>query len=175
MFQLMTECVEQLKDYLEKPAKNEEILEMKEIVSRFNTEIIGSCAFGLQFNAIKDESSKFREMGRKLFEPSILAPYKRIVRIIFPIIAKILNIRSLTKEQTDFFIGVVKDTIEYRETNKIIRNDFMQLLIQLKNKGSIQYDGDDESSNDNKNISNHEVINETRNNTEMGNLLLKLY
>lgn len=32
---------------------------------------------------------------------------------------------------------MVSDTIEYREKNNVKRNDFMDLLIQLKNKGTI--------------------------------------
>jgi cytochrome P450 family 6 len=29
---------------------------------------------------------------------------------------------------------MVKETVEYREINNVKRNDFMQLMIQLKNK-----------------------------------------
>jgi hypothetical protein len=29
---------------------------------------------------------------------------------------------------------MVRDTVEYREKNDVKRNDFMQLLIQMKNK-----------------------------------------
>lgn len=43
----------------------------------------------------------------------------------------------------EFFTGVVKDTIEYREKNKVVRNDFLQLLMELKNKGYIEGDGVD--------------------------------
>lgn len=35
---------------------------------------------------------------------------------------------------------MVGDTITYREANGIKRNDFLDLLIQLKNKGSIEDD-----------------------------------
>lgn len=34
-------------------------------------------------------------------------------------------------------MGVVKNTVEYRENNKVSRKDFMQLLIQLKNQGTL--------------------------------------
>ena len=141
MFHLMVECVEQFKEFLNEAAEQEEILDMKEVVSKFNTEVIGSCAFGLQFNAIKDDKSEFRKMGRKVFEPSITAPLRRLART-FPFLSKFLRIRMFSHEISDFFTGLVKDTIEYREKNNIVRNDFMQLLIQLKNKGTIQYDDD---------------------------------
>ncbi|KAJ9579607.1 hypothetical protein L9F63_004686, partial [Diploptera punctata] len=156
MFNLMLECVDQLKEYLDKYADNEETLEMKEVMSKFTTEVVGSCAFGLNFNAIKDENSEFRKMGRKIFEASITAPFKRFVRITFPFILKVLRISPISPELVNFFTGVVKDTIQYREKNNVVRNDFLQLLIELKHKGSIEYE---DSSEINKNELYHEEIN----------------
>lgn len=37
-------------------------------------------------------------------------------------------------------LAIVKDTIEYREQNGIVRKDLLQLLMQLRNKGSIEED-----------------------------------
>ncbi|CAD7079479.1 unnamed protein product [Hermetia illucens] len=41
-------------------------------------------------------------------------------------------------------MGIVRETVDYREKNNIRRNDFMDLLIQLKNHAKI--DGDDHES-----------------------------
>ena len=38
------------------------------------------------------------------------------------------------KDVSKYFMKMVKDTVEYREKNDVKRNDFMQLLIQMKNK-----------------------------------------
>ncbi|KAJ9593858.1 hypothetical protein L9F63_027499 [Diploptera punctata] len=40
-------------------------------------------------------------------------------------------------EVTKFFLELTEKTLEYREKNNIIRKDLMELLKQLKNKGSI--------------------------------------
>lgn len=38
---------------------------------------------------------------------------------------------------TEFVVKVIKDTVDYREKNNICRNDFMDLLIQLENEGTV--------------------------------------
>lgn len=37
-----------------------------------------------------------------------------------------------------FFLNAIKETMDYREQNNVRRNDFMDLLIQLKNKGKLE-------------------------------------
>jgi cytochrome P450 family 6 len=41
----------------------------------------------------------------------------------------------------DFFLKLIIETVDYREKNKIVRNDFLSMLIQLKNNGKL--DGDE--------------------------------
>lgn len=41
---------------------------------------------------------------------------------------------------------LVHRTIEYREKNKVIRKDMLQLLLQLRNTGKINDDNDEEWS-----------------------------
>lgn len=140
MFNLMNECAEELRNFLEGPASRNEDLEVKEIMSKFTTDIIGSCVFGLKCNSLTDPNSEFRSMGRKAVEPSL----SRVIRLLLGILVPKLGIRILPWEVTQFFISAVRDTIQYREQHNIVRNDFMQLLMQLKNEGRVQDDGDDE-------------------------------
>lgn len=53
--------------------------------------------------------------------------------LTFRDLARKMGMRLFRKDVGDFFMGVVRDTIEYRERNKVNRNDFMDLLIKLKN------------------------------------------
>ncbi|GFG30581.1 hypothetical protein Cfor_10498 [Coptotermes formosanus] len=139
MFSLMNECAEELRNYLEGPASRNEDLEVKEIMAKFTTDIIGSCVFGLKCNSLKDPNSEFRTMGRKVVEPSL----NGVIRLLLGILVPQLGIRILPWEVTQFFISAVSDTIKYREQHNIVRNDFMQQLIQLKNEGKVQNDDDE--------------------------------
>ncbi|PNF20303.1 Cytochrome P450 6a2 [Cryptotermes secundus] len=140
MFHLMIECAEQLKDYLEKPAQNGEILEMKEAVAKYSTNVIGLCAFGLQFNAINESDSEFRRIGRRVFETSVIAAELRMLQSAYPSAMKIFPMKIVPDEVNKHVIRTVKEVMEYREKNNVSRNDFMQLLIELKNKGRVHDD-----------------------------------
>lgn len=52
-----------------------------------------------------------------------------------------LNMQITPKNIQDFYLKLIIDTVAYREKNNIQRNDFLSLLIQLKNNG--KFDGDD--------------------------------
>lgn len=45
----------------------------------------------------------------------------------------ILEFVTINTEVTAFFTALVKSTVQYRESNKINRPDFLQLLINMKN------------------------------------------
>jgi cytochrome P450 family 6 len=47
-----------------------------------------------------------------------------------------------------------EDTVNYRERNNITGNDFMQLLIQIKNKGKLDEENEILDTNDHGNLEN---------------------
>jgi cytochrome P450 family 6 len=49
---------------------------------------------------------------------------------------------------------MVQDTVNYREKNNITRNDFMQLLIQIRNKGKVEEDHSYPEQNGHENLQN---------------------
>lgn len=60
------------------------------------------------------------------------------------------HVKWLPDDVAAFFMKVVLDTVEYREKNNVRRNDFMDLLIDLKN-------GNQESSDMDKLITLNEL------------------
>ncbi|XP_055542010.1 probable cytochrome P450 6a17 [Wyeomyia smithii] len=118
-------------------------VEMKEFLARFTTDVIGTCAFGLECNSLKDPEAKFRQMGRKALALTPMGFLRRILSFTFRDLAKALNVRISDPDVADFFMNAVRETIEYREKNNVRRNDFMDLLIKLKNDQPID-DGSEE-------------------------------
>ncbi|XP_059610495.1 probable cytochrome P450 6a14 [Phlebotomus argentipes] len=124
--------------YLGECADNEEEVELKDVLARFTTDVIGSCAFGIECNSLKDPNTQFREMGKKTFELKGFDFIRILFITMFPNIGRALRMKMNKDDVTDFFMNVLRETIEYREKNDVKRNDFLSLLIQLKNTGKIE-------------------------------------
>ncbi|KFB39403.1 hypothetical protein ZHAS_00006840 [Anopheles sinensis] len=117
-------------------------VEMKELLARFTTDVIGTCAFGIDCNSLNDPNAEFLRMGRRVFE----VPRGRILKFFFMAtfkdFSRRIHIKGTSEEVSEFFFKVVRETIEYREKNNIQRNDFMNLLMQLKNGGQLDESGE---------------------------------
>nr|CAD7256497.1 unnamed protein product [Timema shepardi] len=140
MFHVLTECASEMNTYVESIASKQEYIEMRELFAQYNTEIVGSCAFGIKFNTINNPKSEFRAIGRTIFNQSFFQMMKGITITIFPVLAKCFSFTIFDLKASRFFRGIVEDTIAHREKNDISRNDFLQLLIQLKKKGYVTAD-----------------------------------
>lgn len=67
MFPLVRDCGSKLHTVLEGLSGQEDFC-VKDICARFTTDVIGTCAFGLEINSLDDPDSIFRKMGNKVFE-----------------------------------------------------------------------------------------------------------
>ncbi|XP_044260317.1 probable cytochrome P450 6a23 [Tribolium madens] len=133
MFPTLVECVSLLLDAMVEKSVQ---IDIKELLGRFTTDIIGSCAFGLDCNTIKEENSPFRHYGKKVFFSTKLRTLKLTFASSFPTLGRLLRIRQVSSDVSDFFRKIVKDTIEYREENQFSRPDFLQMLIDLRKEGA---------------------------------------
>jgi cytochrome P450 family 6 len=134
MFGTLVDCGKELQVCLQEPANNEETIEIKDILARYSTDIIASCAFGIQCNCLKNPDSEFRNWGREVFKPSFKSKLLTNLRFLLPSAGRLFRLSVLPDEVSNYFMNMVKETVEYREKNNVVRNDFMQLMIQLKNK-----------------------------------------
>jgi cytochrome P450 family 6 len=133
MFQTIVECGIEVEKLLEKSAGNEEIIEIKDILARYGTDVISSCAFGIQCNSLKNPDAEFRQWGKKFFDSSIRNRVTGILNRLCPRAMSWLRLSPMDPKASNYFRSTFKEVMMYREKNNITRNDFMQLLIQVKN------------------------------------------
>ncbi|KAG5668809.1 hypothetical protein PVAND_016733 [Polypedilum vanderplanki] len=141
MFPILNECGKVLHTFIDgNLRKGNKVLEFKDLLSRLTTNNIALVAFGVESDCINDRENYFRKIGTSIFTGSIKRAFLNFMSILLPNIMTKLKLKFATKELEDFFISLVTETIEYREKNNIVRNDFMQLMIQLKNQGFLTAD-----------------------------------
>nr|AIC33176.1 CYP6A1 [Solenopsis invicta]QRY28578.1 cytochrome P450 CYP6AS160 [Solenopsis invicta] len=132
MFSLISKCADHLVVYMEKVADKGEPVECRELSAKYTTDVIGNCAFGIDMNALSDEDSEFRKMGRKAFTLNWAAMLRIRVRQISPRLYGMLGYFLPQTDVTKFFTRVITETMDYREANNIVRNDFVDMLRELK-------------------------------------------
>lgn len=132
MFPLIVESAGNLEKYLDEVIKKNEIVECRDLAAKFTTDVIGSCAFGINTNSLLDEDSEFRRMGKKIFAPTLKLMLGNTCKIIFPSLYNVIGNMFRMKDVDDFFINLVSDTMKYRKNNNIVRSDFINMLMELK-------------------------------------------
>ncbi|KAL9708002.1 hypothetical protein quinque_011520 [Culex quinquefasciatus] len=65
MFPIVRDVAGELEKCLGQELAMDSNVEMKDILARFTTDVIGNCAFGLECNSLKNPGAEFREMGRR--------------------------------------------------------------------------------------------------------------
>ncbi|RZC38626.1 p450 domain containing protein [Asbolus verrucosus] len=133
MFQSLLKCENSLYEAMEDFCEKSEAVDIKEVLGCFTTDIIGSCAFGLDCNSFKDKESPFPKYGRKIFESTRLRSLLNSFSVSFPNLSRVLKIRQIPKDVGEFFTKIVTESVRYREETSFFRKDFLQLLIELKN------------------------------------------
>ena len=132
MFPLIVECAEHLKKYLDKIVENNEPVECRDLAAKFTTDVIGSCAFGIDTNALSNEDSEFRRMGRKLFTPSTRQLISDTCKQFFPNIYRIFGHLMQPRDINKFFTKLIVDTMDYRVKHNVFRPDFVNVLMEIK-------------------------------------------
>ena len=133
MHQLTLDNAQNLTQYVMEDMKKNGEVEIKDMLGRFTMDNIASCAFGVTCNSFTDPNSKFATEAAKLFELNVLSLLRFVAEMYFP--KEIMNRMPDPLQRTiDFFSGVVNKTIDHREKNPGSARDFLQLLMETKDK-----------------------------------------
>ena len=133
MFPIVSSVSEGINELYDSLLEKSSTIEVKDVNARFTTDVIGNCAFGLECNSLKDPNAQFRKVGAEVFSK----PRNPLILTLFfnsyPKLGKKLNFKLFSDYTSKFFFKAVKDTVDYRESKNIKRNDFMSILIDMKN------------------------------------------
>jgi cytochrome P450 family 9 len=113
--------------------------------TRFTTDVVATSAFGIEVNSFKDRDNLVYKLGTTIADfSSAKMGLKLLGFFIVPWLMDFLNISFLDGEASKFFTEVIRKNFETRERDKIVRNDVIQLLMQIR-KGQLGYQQDEKS------------------------------
>lgn len=155
MFPVMKQSSEVFVDFIQKGLdRNEPVFGFGELFRRYNANLISSVAFGIDNDCINQPNNDFYIYGLKNFENSPRNMIRQFLFQFMPRLMTIFKVKFAPPDVDEFFMKIVREIVDYREKNKFSRNDFMDLLIQLKNQGYVSADKDDLDDDKTENIEN---------------------
>lgn len=102
-----------------------------------------STAFGIKSNCIEEPNNEYRIQGKKIFETN---SFWISLFMFVPQVMNFFSIPLTERSVTKFYMNMFRENVEYRQAHNITRYDFMNLLIQLMEKGYVEPD-DDQKTN----------------------------
>ncbi|XP_019885509.2 cytochrome P450 6k1 [Camponotus floridanus] len=137
MFAIMKMCGDEFVKNLENMIQIGDSIEIKDWFGRYTMDIIMSTAFGVKSNCIEEKNNQFSYWGKKVFE---VHTFRNALSLFMPQILNFFSIPLFNRSIGEFFVKLFRENVEYRQRHNIIKHDFMNLLIQLMEKGYVESD-----------------------------------
>lgn len=112
----------------------------KNVAMRFICDSIGSCGFGLDCGALSQSDPYLLNIADNLFPYNKLRLAYWFLTGVYSRLSRFLRLKVMPKYVSDYFRTMINETVQYREDNQVMRRDFMNLLMQIKNKGCLTED-----------------------------------
>ncbi|XP_077294134.1 putative cytochrome P450 6a14 [Arctopsyche grandis] len=147
MFYLIVERGEEFRKYINSIETNDKAIDCNELAAKFTTEVIGSVGFGVSMNCMSDDNAPFRKQGRTIFEMNFQKAFTYILSAVSPNAAKFLKISFFSRQLNTFFLNSIKDIVKQRENTNVKRQDFVDLLLELRKNSSFESKSSKSSGN----------------------------
>lgn len=139
IFPILKLTATNLEDTLKHSEQFRNSIDIQDLMERFTINVIGSVAFGLDcYSLFEDKNNIFRRNVLRAARATSFESFIKVVSFCFPSVAKTFKLKFIPDDIKDYYINLVKDTIEERKKNNIDRKDFLQILMNLhcESKGS---------------------------------------
>ncbi|XP_061720503.1 cytochrome P450 6B5-like [Cydia pomonella] len=107
--------------------------EVHEMTQKFTLAAIAACAFGIDIDTFNQEHETLRRIDSKIF----IMTLSRELEMMYPGILTKIGGSLFPAEVITFFIDLVKDVTAQRNGKPTNRNDFMDLILKMKEERHI--------------------------------------
>ncbi|XP_968751.1 cytochrome P450 6a2 [Tribolium castaneum] len=139
MYEIFMKMTQNFIETLEPKAGRKEDINIKYIAANFTADIIFSTAFGLEGNTLQYPDSKLGNLAKNLFNPSTWIVIKSLALEGLQNPGSILRAFISNKSIEEFFVDLVKKTVKHRDENKVVRKDFLSLLLEIRDREGLSF------------------------------------
>lgn len=138
MFPTIKSVAEEFDKTYERYLEHDEVINVHDLNGRYTIDVIGTCAFGIECNSLKDPMAEFRQISLKIFGRQNFSVKWHLFKLYHINWMKFFGAKRFPKNIEDFFKRVIQEGVMEREKNNIVRNDFVDILLELKKSEDIQ-------------------------------------
>ncbi|XP_037945840.1 probable cytochrome P450 6a18 [Teleopsis dalmanni] len=107
-----------------------------DLMVRYTTDVTGSVAFGLKCNSLNDPNCEFVAITKKICYYRYSMPMVALMTL-FPNLFRKLGFKIIIEEVSQFFLRVVRETVEFRDRTGEQRKDFLNILKELRKPNTV--------------------------------------
>ncbi|KAJ8728456.1 hypothetical protein PYW08_016841 [Mythimna loreyi] len=144
MEEIGKEVINVLKEKIKDSGKPYIDVDTKDLMTRYASDVIASCAFGLKVSSQKEDHEFYT--NSKVIAKFTERPLKIFFCKYFTQLAKIMKVSLVPQETRDYFANMMLSTMKDRQKNNIVRHDLINILVKVK-RGQHIRDGDEEDNN----------------------------
>lgn len=137
LYPLIQEVSALMIKYLASESKKLDPFDARDLSEKFTIEAVSKSVYGIDANSFTNEKSELHEMGNKIFSSNPWLFLKLFLITTFKFLQGYIKAQFTQKEVQHFFVDLMKQALKYRESNNIQREDFLDYVIQLRNKKNI--------------------------------------
>jgi cytochrome P450 family 6 len=89
-------------------------VEVKETMARFTTDVIASCAFGINANSLKNPDSEFGRHTRAIADFSFKKGLAMLLAFFAPYLKTVFRLKFVGDKTDNYIRQIVWDTVQYR-------------------------------------------------------------
>lgn len=134
MFSTICQVSERLNNnyYLRELLDENNELDIGDLLENYMIDCIGASAFGIECNSLKDPDNVFRKMCKIGLSKPRLSSKLQFFLNYKQALGRFFRIKLIRDDVSEYFLGIVQETVKNREDNNTRRKDFLDVLIDLK-------------------------------------------
>lgn len=112
-------------------------VEVKETTARYTTDVIATVGLGIEGGSLRNPDAPLRTNLRRMMDLDLARSVKSAMAFFAPQITSLFRLTITVPDVNDFVRRTVWETVDYRRRNGVQRSDFLDLLMQIQDRGEV--------------------------------------